>query len=51
MGNDNHPSEMVCEAVTLAKSSISDWTQYDWNQDGEIDQIYIVYAGYGEASS
>ena len=50
-GNDNHPSEMVCEAVTLAKSSISDWTQYDWNQDGEIDQIYIVYAGYGEASS
>jgi M6 family metalloprotease-like protein len=48
-GNDMHAGEMVCEAVTKAKSEVSDWQQYDWNNDGYVDQVYIVYAGQGEA--
>ena len=50
-GNDKHPGEMVCEAVTLAKDSVSDWHQYDWNNDGMVDQVYVVYAGQAEADS
>ena len=48
-GNDMHPGEMVVEAVTLAKNQISDWTPYDWDNDGYVDQVYVVYAGKGEA--
>lgn len=48
-GNDMHPGEMVVEAVTLAKNQISDWTPYDWDGDGYVDQVYVVYAGKGEA--
>lgn len=48
-GNDMHAGEMICEAVELAKEEVSDWTSYDWDGDGYIDQVYVVYAGQGEA--
>ena len=48
-GNDKHPGEMVCEAVKLAKEEIEDWTPYDWDGDGYVDQVYLLYAGKGEA--
>ena len=48
-GNDMHPGEMVVEAVTLAKQQITDWKPYDWDNDGYVDQVYVVYAGKGEA--
>lgn len=48
-GNDKYPEKMVKEAVTLAKDQLSDWTPYDWDGDGYVDQVYVVYAGMGEA--
>ena len=48
-GNDKYPEKMVKEAVTLAKDQISDWKPYDWDNDGYVDQVYVVYAGKGEA--
>ena len=48
-GDDKHPEEMVVEAVTLVKDQISNWKQYDWNDDHEVDQVMIIYAGEGEA--
>ena len=48
-GNDKHPGEMVGKAVKEAKAIVSDWNQYDWNEDGEVDQVYVIYAGNGEA--
>jgi len=48
-GNDKHPADMVIEAVNLVKDEVADWQQYDWNNDGEVDQIYVVYAGRSEA--
>ena len=51
VGNaDAHPGSMVIEAVNLAKSSISNWKQYDWDNDGYVDQVMVIYAGEGEAS-
>ena len=48
-GDDKHPAEMIIEAVTKAKEIVEDWTPYDWDGDGEVDQVYVVYAGKGEA--
>lgn len=51
-GNDMYPGDMVVEACKLAKSQYNvDFTQYDNDNDGEIDFVYIIYAGKGEADS
>lgn len=42
--------EFVREACILAAPSV-DFSQYDHNQDGYIDNIYFFYAGKGEADS
>lgn len=48
-GYDLHPGEMIAEAVKQADKEV-DFSQYDWDGDGEVDQIYVIYAGYGESS-
>ena len=48
-GSDQRPAEMVIEAVNLAKNEVTNWKQYDWDNDGEVDQVYVIYAGYSEA--
>lgn len=47
-GNDNAPEEMVIDACTLLDPEI-DFSVYDTDNDGVIDNVYVVYAGYGEA--
>lgn len=44
-------SEMVEEAVKLARIEAPeiDFSGYDANNDGEVDFIYVIYAGYGES--
>ena len=49
--DDRRAIEMVAEAVRLVKEQVSDWTQYDWDNDGEVDQVYVVYAGRGESDT
>lgn len=48
-GSDKHPEVMVYEALKLVDSQV-DFKKYDWDGDGEVENIYVVYAGYGEAS-
>lgn len=45
---DANPWIMVKEACQLVDDSI-DFTKYDNNNDGYVDFIYVIYAGYGEA--
>lgn len=47
-GDDAHAGDMIIEACRLLDDEI-DFTQYDRNNDGEIDNVYVFYAGYGEA--
>lgn len=47
-GNDEHAAEMVIEACKLADSQVN-FSNYDWDGDGYVDQVYVVYAGQGEA--
>lgn len=46
-GYDKHAYEMVIEACQAVDSSIN-FKDYDWDGDGSVDQVYIIYAGYGE---
>ena len=47
-GDDLHPEEMVIEACQMANGTI-DFADYDWDGDGEVDQVFVLYAGKGEA--
>lgn len=47
-GEDEHPTEMVYEAIKLADADVN-FADYDWDGDGEVDQIYVIYAGYGQS--
>ncbi len=49
-GNDLHPELMCIEACTQLDSNV-DFTQYDLNGDGYIDNLFIFYAGLGEADT
>ncbi|MBO7069593.1 MAG: M6 family metalloprotease domain-containing protein [Bacteroidaceae bacterium] len=47
-GNDLYPGKMVAEACTLVAQMGADFSKYDWDNDGLVDQVFLVYAGYGE---
>ena len=47
-GNDIRPGEMVKEACEAVNNDVS-WTDYDWDGDGEVDQVFVLYAGQGQA--
>lgn len=46
-GYDMHPEEVVIEAMEALDSKV-DFSQYDTDGDGMIDNVYIFYAGFGE---
>ena len=48
-GSDQNPVQMVIDACKLLDDEI-DFSQYDADDDGIIDNVYIFYAGTGEAS-
>lgn len=50
-GNSNsiRASDMVVEACRLVEESGVDFAQYDTNNDGRIDNVFIYYAGHNEA--
>ncbi len=49
-GYDLHPEEMVIEALQALDNKV-DFSPYDTDGDGVIDNVYIFYAGYGEQDS
>ncbi len=49
-GDDLRPGEMVAEAVLAIQEEV-DFSEYDWNGDGIMENFYVLYAGLGEADS
>ena len=47
-GEDVNPQQMVIDACTKA-ASLVDFSQYDLDKDGQVDNVFIYYAGYNEA--
>ena len=47
-GYDKYPATMVIEALKLVDDQVN-FADYDWDGDGEVDQVYVIYAGKGEA--
>ena len=47
-GDDKHPEEMVVEACDYFASSV-DFSQYDDDGDGEIDNVFVFFAGKDES--
>lgn len=48
-GDDLRAGEMVAEACQWAATQGVDFSKYDWDGDGEVDQVFVLYAGKGEA--
>lgn len=49
MQNDSHPADMVVDACQIAHDSLAvDFSQYDYDNDGTVDFVFIIYAGYGQ---
>lgn len=46
--NDANPVKMVTEAIDAAAADVN-YANYDWDDDGEVDQIFLICAGYSEA--
>lgn len=44
---DINTTEFIKEACTLADADV-DFSQYDADEDGLVDLVYIMYAGFGE---
>ena len=47
-GNDLRPGQMVAEACLAADEEIN-FSDYDWDGDGEVEQVFVLYAGESEA--
>jgi len=47
-GSDQRPAQMAKEACQKANALGVDFSQYDWNGNGYVDQVFVIYAGYGE---
>ncbi len=52
-GEDANPRAMIKEACQLAKEANPDldFSRYDNDGDGFVDNCYVIYAGYSEAST
>ena len=48
--NDANAMDMVKEACAQANAEGVDFSQYDWYGDGDVDLVYVIYAGYGQAT-
>lgn len=46
-GNDRNPLELCIEAIKSLPTDI-DYSSYDNDDDGLVDNVHIVFAGYGE---
>ena len=46
--HDRNTLLMVTEAIDAAAADVN-FSNYDWDKDGEVDQIFIIFAGYSQA--
>lgn len=48
-GDDQKVAELMAEACRKANAEHDiEWSEYDWDNDGEAELVYVIYAGYSE---
>lgn len=47
--SDRNPEGMIIDACTAAQNDGVDFSLYDMDNDGVIDNVFVYYAGYNEA--
>lgn len=47
--HDVRPCDMVYDACRLADPDVN-FTDYDWDGDGYVEQVYVLFAGLGQAA-
>lgn len=47
---DANAQLMIKEACQLAKDKGTDFSEYDNNNDGMVDMVYVIYAGYSQSN-
>lgn len=49
-GYDERAAELMIDACSMADANTDvDFSKYDYNGDGYVDFIFVVYAGYGQS--
>lgn len=49
IGDDQQPELMIRDACVKADTNLDiDFSQYDYDEDGKVDMVFVLYAGYGE---
>lgn len=48
-GTDKNAEDMVVHAIQILDETV-DFSKYDNDGDGKLDNVYVIYAGQGEAS-
>ncbi len=48
-GDDTNPGAMIAEACTWAHEQGVDFSKYDWDNDGYVEEVFVLYAGKGQA--
>lgn len=46
---DVNVGSMLVSAINMVSDQV-DWSDYDWNDDNEVEQVYFIYAGGGQAT-
>ena len=48
-GEDIYAPEMIVECCQIVDSLV-DFNDYDWDGDGVVEEVFVLYAGFGEAT-
>ncbi len=49
--NDAHAGELIIEACRLAEAAGVDFSAYDTDDDGVLDNVFVYYAGHNQAEN
>lgn len=49
-GSDKYAGSMIIEACKAVDGTVN-FSDYDWDKDGVVETVFVVYAGYGENAS
>ena len=47
--SDENSKYLVRDVLNVIGGKVSDWAPYDWDGDGYVDQLLIIYAGKGQS--